>query len=215
MKLGRLTDLLKFYYAQRVTGFSVSPEPHFDPDSTAPFVERLGRSKSYVEYGAGGSTMLAARLGIPTFTVDSDPYFARAVEKALPSDADVTLRYVDIGLTERWGKPVFKRLTPQRVERWARYVRAPFDGQGDRALPDLVLVDGRFRVACGLAAADQANRAGCAMTICIDDYVGREYATIETYLGQPTLHGRMAYFEVDGSKSIPADVLAEAMRDWR
>jgi hypothetical protein len=209
-------SLAKFYYAQRVKGFSVPQEPHFDPASTPEFTRLLGKARFYLEYGSGGSTLLAARLKVRSVSVESDRYFARAVERALPAEADDRMIFVDIGITQHWGAPLFTRRTPNRIERWARYPKAPFDGAiGEQEFPDLVLVDGRFRVACALEVTRQAQRRHMTTTICLDDYLGRPYTHLEKYLGLPRMVGRMAIFQVtDATLPVPEAAISSASEDF-
>jgi len=61
--------------------------------------------------------------------------------------------------------------------------------------PDLILVDGRFRVACFLASL---LRGTPGTPILFDDYVGREerYAHVERYVKPSQPLGRTMLFEV-------------------
>ena len=98
---------------------------------------------------------VASRNTKQMFTVESDAAFLRAVRKRLKSipepHSQVTLIFVNIGLTEEWGIPVFKRPTRRRVARWRHYVAAPWEKLRTLGIePDTILVDGRFRVACVL-----------------------------------------------------------------
>ena len=139
----------------------------------------LAGAKHYLEYGSGDSTRLAART--PTLSsitsVESDPAF---VSRELAGDPDIQsasqsgrLRFlmVDIGPTESWGHP----LDRSKAHLWPNYALGPYlHGY----LPDLVFIDGRFCVACGLVAALQAPEG----TILIHDYPERpEYHVLEQF----------------------------------
>jgi hypothetical protein len=149
------------------------------------FTEALVSARNYLEYGAGGSTRRAARLstlaGITT--VESDPSF---IENQLLNDADVQqamkvgrLRFLiaDIGPTGNWGYP----RDTSKMHLWPNYALCPYlHGYS----PDLILVDGRFRVACSLAAALQAPEA----TVLIHDYRDRcYYHIIERFFSIDTI----------------------------
>ncbi len=207
--------LARFFYTQRVVGFDVPDEPHFDPLSTPRFLDLLSRSKSYLEFGAGGSTVVAAKLGIPTVTVENDCFFAAATQKRIGTAPTHCILVYDIGLTGPWGKPVLKSPTPRRVRRWRRYVEGPFEVL--ETFPDLVLVDGRFRRACALKTAEQAWKCGAYLTLCVDDYSDRPYYhSIEEFLGRPEMVGRMALFQI--GLGVAADVgraIEEAVTDFR
>ena len=73
--------LAHFLYMQRIKGFDVPDTPHFDAESTAPFKALLDKANLYLEFGAGGSTVVAAGQNKETITVENDRFFARSVEK--------------------------------------------------------------------------------------------------------------------------------------
>lgn len=188
-------DYLRFLWLQRVTGFEVSHVPHMDEETLAWFTERLSICRFYLEYGSGGSTILADSMGVQTLSVESDRYFARAVREQVSSRC--TILTPDIGLTREWGTPVSERPS----QKWWRYVYAPYDNR-QFSEPDLVLVDGRFRVACALAAAISCYVTDTPVDILIDDYEGRpHYNVVESVLGTPMRIGRSALFSVDVQRS--------------
>jgi hypothetical protein len=118
--------------------------------------ERLLRCANKVmEYGCGGSTILAASLGhCHVFSVESDPAWLSKV-KAEPVIDDATaigrvsLNYVNIGPTGAYGVP----LDEDCRHLWPRYAELPWTNRSDY---DLIFVDGRFRVACVLQAVLRA-----------------------------------------------------------
>ncbi|RVT90221.1 hypothetical protein [Sphingomonas crocodyli] len=211
--------MTRFLFRQRVRGFNVPDRPHFDKAALAPFVERLRSAALYLEFGSGGSTVLAASMGIETITVESDRWYGRAVQQKIGPDAPNTMIFVNLGLTRDWSYPVFKKLTPARRARWAQYTEAPMRHiatLGGR-FPDLVLVDGLFRIACALACAREARRLNRPVTICVDDYNDKSwYRGLENHLGSPELIGRMAVFTVDLDRPSPtAQAIERAKRDFR
>lgn len=221
---GRIAHSL---YIQRVVGFPVPSAPHFDEQSTPFFITLLQASTSYLEFGSGGSTFLAATTGKRFTTIESDPYFLQAVQRKI-EESGVSLNPetqrlipVDIGLTESWGVPVFQKPTPARLERWRNYYSRPFKKEGENGgsefLPDLILVDGRFRVACTLSVALHLfGRSG--WTLLFDDYVGRpHYTVVEQFLTLSQMVGRMAVFTP--KTGVVQEELRRALEhhavDWR
>jgi hypothetical protein len=211
--------LAKFFFDQRIIGFDPPDTPFFDAASTSPFTKLLENAKQYLEFGSGGSTILAGRLGIDTITVENDRFFAKAVMKKLSPSAKNHMIVPYVGLTQHWGYPLFTKHTPRRLARWRSYVDAPFEylQHATAQFPDLILVDGRFRRACALASCMHAQRAGAKTTICVDDYSGRpEYISLEHKLGKPIMHGRMAMFHVDSSTTlVTSEVVFDACKDFR
>ncbi len=135
--------------------------------------------RRYAEFGIGGSTLLAVRQGFDAIVgVESDQGWAAAVrqhEDVAPAVAAgrCSLLHADIGKVGAWGTPVDR----QHVKPWPRYIAAMWEEWDRRgSFPDLVFVDGRFRVACCvsvalLAAARAAH--GPAPLVMIHDVTDR------------------------------------------
>jgi len=114
---------------------------------------RIDGSRHYLEFGAGASTIYACTSSGPTTidSVESSPEFVE--ERLLPNPAvahalevgRLTLHVVDLGETGRWGKPKGSA----RWRAWPDYSAGVFAGSAPH---DVILVDGRFRVACALNA---------------------------------------------------------------
>lgn len=174
--------------------------PHFDEQSTVFFRDHLMDASFYLEFGSGGSTVEAARLGKRTITVENDPQFARAIGRKIGRRSSVSLIVVDIGPLRKWGKPVFTDLTPRRRRSWARYSVAPYakiDSYG--GFPDFILIDGRFRCAVMLEIARQAHCRHASTTVMFDDYFTKRqerYSQVEQFVGTPTRIGRSAIFHI-------------------
>lgn len=197
--MGKLSEYARFFYIQRIKGFDIPQFPSLDPETLAFLTDRLRTSRSYVEFGSGGSTILADKMGVATVSVEGDKFFAKAVNKGLRGGT-VTMLTPDIGMTGPWGWPIFKRLSKARLARWRSYVEAPFA----HAKPDLILVDGRFRVACALETARRVTRG----TLIVDDYEPRpHYRQIEKYLGKPEMIGRAAVFTLSG-QDVPQSAVS-------
>lgn len=116
--------------------------------------ECFSKAASLVEFGSGGSTLLAVRS--PSlrriWSVESDPGW---IER-LRVETDITaaeqagrlqLRCVDIGAVGEFGFP--RDASMQAA--WPRYYQSVWD-EAAAIDTDLVLIDGRFRVACALEA---------------------------------------------------------------
>ncbi len=107
----------------------------------------LDGTQSIVEFGSGGSTLLALDSGATRIvSVDSDRgWLAGLRDETRTVEAEdvgrLTLVHAHIGPVGQYGAPTDQS---QRA-RWPDYALAPWEFC---AQPDLVLVDGRFRVAC-------------------------------------------------------------------
>lgn len=196
-----------FAVRQRSGRLRVPDVPHFDsPESITWFLEQLAGAKRYLEYGSGASTYQAARLGVDFIVVDTDPYFLDSVRAKIHAAglgrAGQVFRYANIGWTGTWGRPL-GRVTEARRELFRRASDPPpecFDG----LLPDVVLIDGRFRVACALKVLNMLG-AQTGWTVVVDDYTDRpQYRGIEDY-AQVQLMGRMAV--IQSAHPVPNDVI--------
>nr|WP_241262850.1 tetratricopeptide repeat protein [Parahaliea mediterranea] len=121
----------------------VPDAPFMSPGEADLFRRCLEQATSYFEYGSGGSTVWAVERGLTVRGVESDHQWVGALKERLGEPCQVDV--VDIGPTKEWGFPI----SMEHQERFPDYSLAI-----DRhdANFDLILVDGRFRVACAMSA---------------------------------------------------------------
>ncbi|MGR3320597.1 MAG: hypothetical protein ACU0DK_01555 [Pseudooceanicola sp.] len=183
------------------------------PELTFPETEgRLVRAEYeragvILEYGSGGSTVMAAEMpGKLVTSVESDKAWARMMRgwfEENPPASPVEIVHHDIGPTKEWGQP-------RTHKGWKKYPGYPlkvWDAKDFRQ-PDVVLVDGRFRVGCALATA---FRTAKPVVLLIDDYADRErYHEVEEFIGRPGMTGRLARFEVAPMPVPPEKLLRVA-----
>lgn len=133
--------------------------------------EELRRTDCFLEFGAGGSTVLAARLGVrQIISIESDPDFLEQIAakvESLRTNSELHALHADIGKTGAWGRP---QDTSQFIS-WHSYAQVGFlRAEKLGVSPDFILIDGRFRVACFLASLLCANPG---TRVLFDDYLGR------------------------------------------
>ncbi|MGV3551558.1 hypothetical protein [Rhizobium sp.] len=187
---------LSFEFRKRFIGFDVPSEPHFDPKSVDFFKGKMAAAKFYLEFGSGGSTVLAAKSGKRGFSVDSDRFFLRDVNKKIKGTShQMKLYHADVGSTGLWGRPKDQKHTRKNLERWRNYVEAPFRDIGDDFY-DLILVDGRWRVACAMNTLREGAARKATFTLLFDDYKRKAYHKIEQFAEVTQMAGRMAAIEV-------------------
>jgi Glycosyl transferase family 2 len=186
---------------------SETPVPDFRftfPRHEANLVRQsYAQASEILEYGSGGSTVLAAELGKKITTVESDKDWAECLAGRLADYPRATVHHADIGPTGKWGMPS----RPRFHGRFHRYAMAVWD-RPDLGDPDLVLIDGRFRAACLATVMLRAKRP---TTVLIDDYHNRPYYHgVERLARKEATVGRMARFAVTPG-AIPADMLTEVI----
>jgi hypothetical protein len=125
---------------------ALSMRPHMTSEEMKMFARHLEPVKFLLEFGSGGSTVLAASLGVSKIhSVDSSSEWLSNVGRAPEvQGADYTPHYIDIGKLAKWGNPA----DTASAIKWPAYYNRAWDEIGTE--PDLVLVDGRFRVMCTL-----------------------------------------------------------------
>ncbi|MFN3282295.1 MAG: hypothetical protein ACK40I_11610 [Tabrizicola sp.] len=174
-------------------------------DAEAKFLARAyAGAGTILEYGSGGSTVLAAELGARVFSVESDRnWAARLAEHVAPISDRVQVHWADIGPTGPWGVPK----PPHEHQKFHRYALSVWD-RPDFVQPDLVLIDGRFRCACLVAVMLRTTRP---VTVLFDDYARRRYYHgVERLARLEELVGRMARFTVTPG-AIPPEMVTEAI----
>ncbi|MDR2162293.1 MAG: glycosyltransferase [Desulfovibrio sp.] len=141
-------------------------EIHMAREEREFFLKALRRAKIYIEFGSGGSTVAAAAIASISaiYSVESDADWIRrllrdsGIRSAL-GEKRLTLIHADIGPTGAWGAPVGREGERPRVELYKNYFWAPWERMPRR--PDIILIDGRFRVACAIMAALMAENPKC------------------------------------------------------
>lgn len=134
----------------------VPSQPHMTEAEIGLFRRALHGCSRYLEFGAGGSTGFVLASGVTNIvSVESDPEWVSALRSMGPlADAIATgklhLLHGDIGPVGKWGYPA----GTANKSLWRQYPNAPWPvWEKLGAAPQLVLVDGRFRVACALRTA--------------------------------------------------------------
>jgi hypothetical protein len=177
------------------------PKLTFAPEVCAWVEAHYAAADVILEYGSGGSTVLGAEMpGKTLYSVESSRDWHLMMQRYfeqndVPSPPE--LHYVNIGETGKWGLPV----NTEQQHRYHKYPLAIWDQDGFRH-PDLILIDGRFRVACALTAMLRCTRKA---TILFDDYRDRKrYQVLEEFLELKEMRGYMARFEVEPT-ALPRD----------
>jgi hypothetical protein len=185
----------KIVLAKRVRHVDVPSQPDFDEPATTYFLAQLEQARNYLEYGSGGATILANRFVNTLVSVDCDGHRISDVRRRLAEEgrrALTRLIHVNIGLTMERGMPVFTKPTRRRVRRWEDYAIAPWRYFRSIAQqPDLILVDGRFRVACVLESLLSLSPLSNAQ-ILVDDYADRPHYQLIERFADFDMVGRMA-----------------------
>jgi hypothetical protein len=181
------------------------------PDDAAELLmEEYAKAKCILEYGSGGSTFIAARNPeVKVLSVESDWAWSGVMRQALMREGlsqNAIIHWCDIGPTKGWGRPK----TDVGWEKYHHYPLGVWDLPNFQH-PDLVLIDGRFRIGCFLACLFKSTKP---MTVLWDDYIDRkEFAVVEKYLKPAKLVGRMALFKTK-PMAFPTEDLSDIVAQF-
>lgn len=182
--------------------------PAMEPAGLKTFEDALVGAACYLEFGCGESTTLAARSAVRTvYSVDTSAVLAKATRQALAnSESKIRIEHCDVGIVGAWGRPIDRTRMPD----YYRYAILPWQAaREDGKVPTLILIQGRFRVACFLYSLLTA-RPGAR--ILFDNYADRtQYHPVERYCAVDELRGRMAMFTAHRQFST-ADLCADLAR---
>lgn len=164
------------------------PNTLFDGDDSL-FKEIVNGATVYGEYGCGKSTKwVLNNTQIKVIAVDTSAAWVDAVRNDnVQNNERLTIHHADLGNVGSWGRPI----------NYAKRAKFPtyteFLWTQDVA-PDVVLIDGRFRVCCFLTSL---LRAAAGTRIIFDDYTNRtQYHVVETYVTRTKTCGRQCLFIV-------------------
>ncbi|MDO5657524.1 MAG: hypothetical protein Q4G36_04300 [Paracoccus sp. (in: a-proteobacteria)] len=179
-------------------------EPFMPEAETAHLRSVYEEADVILEYGSGGSTQMAAQMPQKfIMSSESDKEWARSLRHKLSLakvQSRVIVHHVDIGETGPWGRP-------QSSLAWRKFFRYPNDiwDQVWFRHPDVILIDGRFRVACLVTSMLRIERPTLVL---FDDYGVRPlYHEIEDLIRPRRMIGRMAEFMIEPKKICPEDVV--------
>lgn len=174
--------------------------PVMTPAETQLLCQVAAGANSAVEFGCGGSTLLLLQeLGGSLVSVESDPHWlSRLSGEPACVEAAASGRWrglhADLGAVGNWGWP----RDPRRFADGPIYWNAPWMLC---PAPDFVLVDGRFRVACALAALTRLAPGG---VVALHDFWGREhYRPLLEFADLTGTAASLALFARRPGKEIP------------
>lgn len=167
-------------------------------NNTALLNKYLQQSSIYGEYGAGQSTITAA--GIPTIqeihSVESDKQWIEQIQRQLARP--VTFYYKEMGTQfQTWGHP-----SPTATEAQRRAYSNPIPVAEKL---DLVLIDGRFRVATALKLHEKLSDTAI---VAFDDFLNRpQYHCVLDYYTVLERGETMIICKRNGERAPSADLI--------
>jgi glycosyltransferase involved in cell wall biosynthesis len=171
------------------------------------FKSVVSRCSVYGEYGCGRSTVWVAKnSGCTVYSVDSSPEWAAKVRLECDAVGNAHVHLADVGPVGSWGTP----LGYQKHENFREYTDWIWS-RGES--PDVVLVDGRFRVCCFLTCLIYGAPGS---NIIFDDYVDRpQYHFVERFLKPVETFGRQALFVIPEKDDLNIEGISDAINCFR
>ena len=145
-------------------------EAHFSKNDKIIFYKYLDNTNVYFEYGSGGSTYQASiRKNIKTiYSVESDITWQKKLNQTI-KNPNINYIYNEMDTKpDTWGNPGKNATNIQKINYSNQITKLSKEEQDSI---DLVLIDGRFRVACCLKCYNVINN-NCI--IAFDDFIGRK-----------------------------------------
>ena len=131
------------------------------------FLHFMKPENIYFEFGSGGSTNVASFFKVKTYSVESDVKWHKQLK-----DSGIKANYITIDLKSG---PAGYPGTGTNVNDWKKYIQA----YKKEYNADIILIDGRFRVACAL---DIFSKIRNDTVILIHDYESRkQYHILEKF----------------------------------
>lgn len=190
---------------------ALSLYPHFDDETKLAFSQMISKSTCYLEYGSGGSTLYSLKKTMVSsvYSVESDALFINELLNVLTEEerSRLSMVSIDIGETGSWGNPVDE----SGIHNYWSYPSEVWELIADQDnYPDLILIDGRFRVACFLVSLLHAREN---TLIIFDDFYDRlHYQDVQKYLDVAQRVGRAAIFRTGPPLKVDAKYISQLLK---
>lgn len=156
------------------------------------FKKKIKNSKFYFEYGSGATTIYAKLKKKKFISIEADFSFFNIMNKLINSKSII---FRNIGPVGEYSYPIF--IITSKILKYITSIDPLFK---KKLYPDLVLIDGRFRVACCLNLFKIISKKRVKTEIIIDDYFERKhYNVLEQYFEIKKI-GRMASLKIKKTK---------------
>ena len=181
--------------------------PELRANDVKMFYRYLDNSTVYFEYGSGGSTYQAnLKPNIQKiYTVESDKTWMDKLNSVITNNSKITYIYNEMGTKPHtWGYTSGRCLKTDLIN-YSEHMRNL--SIEERSKIDLVMIDGRFRVACCLKCFDIINDE---CYIIFDDFLNRKnYHVVLDYYDiiEKTEDKRMVVLRKKNNVSIPDELI--------
>lgn len=157
------------------------------------YIENIG---TYLEFGAGGSTLFVLQnTKANIFSVESSSQWIKTLKEYYVIRRNEKKRlkifHIDIGQTKEWGYPYDNKL----MALFPDYSSKVFSCV-DTDLLEVVLIDGRFRIACTLMTILECQRNRKLKILIHDFYYREDYHVVLKYLNEIAKANTLGVFQI-------------------
>ncbi|MDP5086984.1 MAG: hypothetical protein NWQ23_16310 [Yoonia sp.] len=184
-----------------------NPNSLFDGDDSL-YKEVVSGVDVYGEYGCGKSTKwMLNNTSAKVIAVDtSEQWIEEVKQDNIANNGRLNINFVNLGRLGGWGRPIDYSMR-ESFSDYTDYLWRQTDK------PNVVLVDGRFRVCCFLTSLKFADEG---TQILFDDYTNRpHYHFVEKYCSRIRECGRQCLFIVPSKDDIDFDELEKDIGAFR
>lgn len=209
-KIINLLIYLLRYFSIINTKYKVSNKINFGSTlSNNYFKKNLKKCNYYLEFGSGNSTILADQLNKKFISIESDKSFYRFMKSKKIKD----IFYSDLGPTKYYSIPILPSfLLKNKIQKYADQIKNFF--LIFNKLPDLILIDGRFRVFVALKIINfcLTRKELVNTTIIVDDFKFRKDYHVLKKILKVNLVGRFGVIKLNKKTQVAKKKLSKFMK---
>ena len=150
--------------------FKITDKLNFGNEENIFFIKALKKSNFFLEYGSGASTLVAQKNNIECLSVEADRGFYIYIKRYCKN-----IRLQSLGYVYHYSHPIFFVIRKYFLAKKAKKMCSePLEHLIKiKKFPDLILIDGRYRVLCGLFLYKYLLKKNKKFTLIVDDYKSR------------------------------------------
>ena len=209
-KIINLSIYLLRYFSIINSKYKVSNQINFGSTlSNNYFKKKLKKCYYYLEFGSGNSTILANQLKKKFRSIESDKSFYRFMRSKKIKD----ILYSDLGPTKYYSIPILPSfLLKSKIQKYADQIKNFF--LVFNKLPDLILIDGRFRVFVALKIINfcLTRKELVNTTIIVDDFKFRKDYHVLKEILKVNLVGRLGVIKLNKKTNVKKKKLSKFMK---
>jgi len=175
------------HYGLYKLNYNFSSNIDFGSKKSNTFFKKIIKKSNLVfEYGSGNSTYFMEKNKINYISVESKKDIFIKLK-----NSKLNIFFFSLGITKRYSIPYFIRFNKKKIINYTKSIYS-----FGKINPDLIFIDGRFRVICFFYVINflKINKFKNT-TVMIDDFFRKEYLIINTYFKVKRV-GRIGYLKL-------------------